>query len=319
MPRLDLPNGDWLWRSYPFELSGGMQQRVGIAMAMLLPQPRRAAGRRAPPAHWMCWARRQVLAELARLRQLFGTAIVLVTHDIAVAEQLATRCWYWQCGAVAELAPPPRVLRAPKSACTPRAFGRRAPAGPPHRKGECPITPILEARGLTMAFPRRGREELEAVHDVSFRLERGQALGVVGGSGSGKSTLARLLVRLLDPTAGTLLLDGRDVTRARGAQLRQVWRSVQMVFQSPAASFDPRRTLLSAVAEPLQNAGLFPPGRRAPGPGPAGYGAAWTPPLAGPPAPAGQRRAMPAGGHCQDAGRPGRGCWCATRSPARWT
>lgn len=118
------------------------------------------------------------------------------------------------------------------------------------------MIPILEARGLTMAFPRRGREELEAVHDVSFRLERGQALGVVGGSGSGKSTLARLLVRLLDPTAGTLLLDGRDVTRARGAQLRQVWRSVQMVFQSPAASFDPRRTLLSAVAEPLQNAGL---------------------------------------------------------------
>ena len=114
--RLDLPNGDWLWRSYPFELSGGMQQRVGIAMAML---PRPAVLLADEPTSALdVLARRQVLAELARLRQLFGTAIVLVTHDIAVAEQLADQVLVLQGGAVAELGPAAQVLRAPKSACT---------------------------------------------------------------------------------------------------------------------------------------------------------------------------------------------------------
>lgn len=119
-------------------------------------------------------------------------------------------------------------------------------------------TPLLEVRGLTRTFPpaRPGAAALDAVRDVGFTLARGEALGIVGGSGSGKSTLARLVTRLLDPDAGQIRLAGQDITRARGAALRAVYARVQMVFQSPAASFDGRCTLLQAVAEPLRNAGV---------------------------------------------------------------
>lgn len=116
--------------------------------------------------------------------------------------------------------------------------------------------PLLQVEHLTKNFPVGGTGGLDAVRDVSFELRQGEALGIVGGSGSGKSTLARLVTRLISPTAGRILLDGREITRLRGRALRQVYRSVQMVFQSPADSFDPRQTLLSGVAEPLRNAGL---------------------------------------------------------------
>lgn len=118
------------------------------------------------------------------------------------------------------------------------------------------MVPLLQAEHLTKVFPRRGAGTLDAVRDVSFSLCQGEALGIVGGSGSGKSTLARLVTRLIDPTAGRIFLDGRDITRAKGRALRPVCRSIQMVFQSPADSFDPRQTLLTGVAEPLRNAGL---------------------------------------------------------------
>lgn len=117
------------------------------------------------------------------------------------------------------------------------------------------MTPLLETKGLTKVYARRGGSR-EAVHQVSFRLAPGEALAVVGGSGCGKSTLARLVTRLTDPTAGEILLNGRPITHLRGGALRQVRRQVQMVFQTPAASFDPRQTLADAVAEPLRNAGL---------------------------------------------------------------
>lgn len=117
------------------------------------------------------------------------------------------------------------------------------------------MTPLLETKGLTKVYARRGGGR-EAVHQVSFRLDPGEALAVVGGSGCGKSTLARLVTRLTDPTAGEILLNGRPITHLRGGALRQVRRQEQMVFQTPAASFDPRQTLADAVAEPLRNAGL---------------------------------------------------------------
>ena len=117
------------------------------------------------------------------------------------------------------------------------------------------MTPLLETKGLTKVYARPGGSR-EAVHQVSFRLDPGEALAVVGGSGCGKSTLARLVTRLTDPTAGEILLNGRPITHLRGGALRQVRRQVQMVFQTPAASFDPRQTLADVVAEPLRNAGL---------------------------------------------------------------
>lgn len=118
------------------------------------------------------------------------------------------------------------------------------------------MEPILEVKDLTKAFSGRGKQTVVAVDHVNFRLYPGETLGIVGESGCGKSTVARLLTRLTDATEGAIFLDGQDITRAKGASLRPVYRKIQMVFQDPAGSFDPRRTLGDGIGESLRNAGM---------------------------------------------------------------
>lgn len=114
---------------------------------------------------------------------------------------------------------------------------------------------ILRAEHLKKIF-RDKKREFTAVEDVSFELERGQCLGIVGESGSGKSTIARMLTRLTDVTDGKICLKEQDVTQARGKELRSLYREVQMVFQMPKESFDPRRTLGDGIGESLRNTGM---------------------------------------------------------------
>ena len=114
---------------------------------------------------------------------------------------------------------------------------------------------LLEAEELTKIFQRDGREPVTALDRVSFRLYPGEALGVVGESGSGKSTLARAVTRLMDVTAGAIRLEGQDITWLRGRALRDIRWKTQMVFQDPAGSFDPRRTLGDSVGESLRSRG----------------------------------------------------------------
>lgn len=114
---------------------------------------------------------------------------------------------------------------------------------------------VLAAEHLKKNFRARGRE-WAAVDDVSFQLRRGECLGIVGESGSGKSTIARMIARLIDPTEGTIRLMNRDITRAKGKELREIYRSIQMVFQMPTESFDPRRTLGDGIGESLRNMGM---------------------------------------------------------------
>lgn len=118
------------------------------------------------------------------------------------------------------------------------------------------MEPILQVTELTKAFSRTGRDEFLAVDHVSFKLMPGEILGVVGESGSGKSTLARLVTRQLDATGGSIAVDGQDVTHLTGRRLIPVYAKMQMVFQSPAGSFDPRRTLGDGVCESLRNQGV---------------------------------------------------------------
>ena len=117
------------------------------------------------------------------------------------------------------------------------------------------MEPILEAQGITRVFSRPGQPDFTAVDHVSFRLMPGAVVGIVGESGSGKSTIARLLTRLLDVTEGRILVGGEDVTWARGKRLRRVYDKLQMVFQTPAGSFDPRRTLGDGIGESLRSKG----------------------------------------------------------------
>jgi len=114
---------------------------------------------------------------------------------------------------------------------------------------------IVRAEHLTKVFRQRGGGVVRAADDVSFVVERGEWLGLTGVSGSGKSTVASLLARLTDPTRGRILFEGQDITALRGRRLRPVYRKLQMVFQTPVRSFDPRQTLGGAVAESLINSG----------------------------------------------------------------
>ena len=109
------------------------------------------------------------------------------------------------------------------------------------------MEPILKVADLSKAFSRAGRDAFFAVDHVSFEVQPGEILGIVGESGSGKSTIARLITRQIDATGGQIFIDGQDITRLRGRDLIPVYAKIQMVFQSPADSFDPRRTLLSLI------------------------------------------------------------------------
>ena len=118
------------------------------------------------------------------------------------------------------------------------------------------MEPVLRVENLTRVFSRPGRRVFVAVDHVSFALRRGECLGLIGESGSGKTTVVSMITRLLDPTGGRVILDGEDITACSGRELKRVYRKMQMVFQTPAESFDPRRTLGDGIGESLRNSGM---------------------------------------------------------------
>lgn len=118
------------------------------------------------------------------------------------------------------------------------------------------MEPILKVSGLTKTFSRQGQADFTAVKNISFDLFPGECLAIIGESGSGKTTAVNMIARLVDVTSGSVFLDGEDITHLKGKPLREVYRTMQMVFQTPADSFDPRRTLGDGIGESLRNAGL---------------------------------------------------------------
>ncbi len=116
--------------------------------------------------------------------------------------------------------------------------------------------PILSVKDLSKTFKLHGREDVKAVSNVTFELFPGETLGVIGESGSGKTTLVNLITGLLPATEGTVLLDGIEVTKCDGKSLRNVWKKLQVIFQTPTESFDPRRTLGDGICESMRNNGV---------------------------------------------------------------
>ena len=115
---------------------------------------------------------------------------------------------------------------------------------------------VLEVKDLTKTFVTEGKADFTAIKHIQFQLFQGETLGIVGESGSGKSTLARVITRLIDPTEGSIFLCGEEITGKKGQELRQVYKNIQMIFQNPVSSFDPRRSLGHGIGESLRNSGV---------------------------------------------------------------
>ncbi|MFD8547532.1 dipeptide ABC transporter ATP-binding protein [Streptomyces sp. NPDC059649] len=249
-------------RSRPHEFSGGMRQRALLAMALAC-EPRLLIADE-PTTALDVTVQAQILDLLHELRTETGTGLILVTHDLGVAAGAVDEVLVMRAGRAVEHGPVGEVLGAPSApytkellAAVPRVDAvRPRPVVPaPRTPGAPPAEPpLLEAVGLRREFgPRRARTT--AVDDVSLTVRAGETLGLVGESGSGKTTLGRMLVRLLEPTAGTLRYRGRDIGSLDERALRPVRREIQMVFQDPASSLNPRRTIGESVADPLRAAG----------------------------------------------------------------
>lgn len=242
-------------RQYPHELSGGLKQRVLIAIAFALEPQLIVADE--PTSALDVTVQRQVLATFDTLVRQRGTAVVFVTHDIALAADHASRIVVLKDGVLAEdfaVADLRRVRHAPyTSLLLDEAFRNDRPDRPDRPKvaGDA-RAPVLVVDSLRKEYRIDTRTSVQAVRNVSFTVSPGTTTAIVGESGSGKSTIAKLLLRLIDPTAGSISVLGRDVTLLRGRQRRTLWRSLQLVHQNPDSSLDPRASVADIVGEPLR-------------------------------------------------------------------
>ncbi|WP_327208114.1 ABC transporter ATP-binding protein [[Kitasatospora] papulosa] len=246
LDRVGIPDAVRRSRSRPHEFSGGMRQRALIAMALAC-EPRLIVADE-PTTALDVTVQAQILDLLYDLRRETGTALLLVTHDVGVAAESVDEVLVMQHGRAVERGPVAEVLGAPR-----QPYTRELLASVP--RAAAPDTgPLLEALGLRREFGR-GSSRVTAVDDVSLTVHAGETLGIVGESGSGKTTLGRMLVRLDDPTGGRLRYGGREIGSLPEKALRPFRRELQMVFQDPVASLNPRRSVGESVADPLRAAG----------------------------------------------------------------
>ena len=262
LERVRIPDAARRLAQYPHELSGGMRQRVMIAQAM-------ACGPRLliadePTTALDVTVQAEILDLMAELKDQTQAAMVLITHDMGVIARLADRVCVMKEGAFVEEGAAQAIFSAPQTdyakallAAVPR-LDRSDRGGRPTPSPVAAQAPVVvEGRDLKVWFPQRAalfgpKRTLRAVDGVDFSLREGETLGVVGESGCGKSTLSRAVLNLAPTTAGTVTVLGRDITKAAGEALRQARKDLQIVFQDPLASLDPRVTIGESISEPLR-------------------------------------------------------------------
>ncbi|MGX8908165.1 dipeptide ABC transporter ATP-binding protein [Streptomyces netropsis] len=257
--RVGIPDAARRSRSRPHEFSGGMRQRALVAMALAC-EPRLLVADE-PTTALDVTVQAQILHLLRELREETGMGLILVTHDLGVAAGSVDDLLVMKDGRAVERGPVRALLGAPREpytrdllAAVPRINVRRTGVREPSVNGPSDGTPLLEATGLRREFGR-GKRAVTAVDEVSLTVRAGETVGVVGESGSGKTTLGRMLVRLLEPTGGELRYRGRDIGTLRERELRSFRSELQMVFQDPVSSLNPRRSVGESIADPLRAAG----------------------------------------------------------------
>ena len=264
LERVRIPEARRRLHQFPHELSGGMRQRVMIAAAMLCEPQLLLADE--PTTALDVTVQAQVLDLMDELKRETGAGLVLITHDMGVIARMADRVVVMRHGEAVERGSVDDVFSAPSHdytrmllAAMPRMDrtdrGGRPSIGP---EPSALVKPILEVNDLHVTFPVQApggffgkRVPLRAVDGVSLSLRPGETVGVVGESGCGKSTLARGVLRLLDPSAGAVAWLGRDIAKVSRKEMQPLRKELQIVFQDPLASLDPRNTIGQSIAEPL--------------------------------------------------------------------
>ncbi|MES9515030.1 dipeptide ABC transporter ATP-binding protein [Rhodococcus erythropolis] len=239
-------------RQYPHELSGGMRQRVLIGIALVANPALIIADE--PTSALDVTVQRRILDHLDERIAESGAAVLLITHDLGVAADRADRILVMQGGRIVESGRTADILDNPRHEYTKKLLNS-APSlssGPVDRPVRQDTSPLLTLTGITKRFNVGRGSSITAVNEVSLTVPRGQTVSLVGESGSGKSTTARIAVRLEQPDAGTISFDGHDITKVKGSDLRELRRKIQLVYQNPYASLDPKLSVQDIVAEPLR-------------------------------------------------------------------
>ena len=262
LEKVRIPDAGRRLRQYPHELSGGMRQRVMIAQAMACSPDLLIADE--PTTALDVTVQAEILDLMAELKGETGAAMVLITHDMGVIARLADRVCVMKDGLYVEEGEAASLFANPQTPYTrslldaiPR-LDRADRGGRPTIQPVAPEAPVVvTGDDVKVWFPVRhglfgARKDLRAVDGVSFAIRRGETLGVVGESGCGKTTLSRAVLNLIPASAGAVTVLGRDITKADQASMREARKDLQIVFQDPLASLDPRATIGDSIAEPLQ-------------------------------------------------------------------
>jgi peptide/nickel transport system ATP-binding protein len=248
-----LPEPEKILAAYPHQLSGGQRQRAMIAMALALQPDILIADE--PTTALDVTTQAQILALIREVQRKQGMGVIFVTHDFGVVAEVADRIAVMQHGRIVEQGPADEVLNRPRSDYT-RALLAAVPSLTPGPKRDFGTAPVMVAvKGLNKSF-RSGSgwfggaaRRVDALAGVSFDVRRGETVGIVGESGSGKTTVARCIIRLLDADSGEILIDGNNVVGLGQRALRPVRKRLQMVFQDPFGSLNPRRTVGQLISE----------------------------------------------------------------------
>jgi len=252
-----LPDPDILHDLYPFRLSGGQRQRVMIAMALALEPALLIADE--PTTALDMTTQAQILALIARIQKEKGMGVMFITHDFGVVAEIAHRVAVMEKGILVEQGPADQVLNRPQHPYTQRLI-----ASVPNRRMDESLqvhepAPVMEVRNLHKTYVVGGgllspKRVVHAVNDVSFTVRDGETLGIVGESGSGKSTIGKCLLKLIGVDSGQMLFQGQDIVPMPENRFRPMRHNIQMIFQDPYASLNPRHTIGKILTDgPIAN------------------------------------------------------------------